>query len=117
MTTASVKYNAIAVRALATIKRNGSDVTLLADAWRGGSIATDVTVKAVEVPGDPDTLEALNLVALNPVTLLIAAYGLSARLAAGVQFRWGGTVYTTKLATPVVPDGETFILWTVVGTA
>lgn len=117
MSVASVKYNAIAVRALATITRNGNDVTILADTWRGGSIAADVTAKAVEIPGDPDTLEALGLVALNPVTLLIAAYGLTVKFAAGVQFSWGGTVYTTKLATPLVPDAETYILWTVVGTA
>lgn len=118
MTTASsVRYNAIAVRALARITKYGASCTILADTFRGGSIASDVAAQAVEIPGDPDTYQALNLVAFNPVTLLVAAYGLTVRLAAGVQFSWGGTVYTTKLATPLVPDAETFILWTLVGTA
>ena len=110
-------YAEIATRALATITRRGADATILADTWRGGVIAADVPVKAIEIPGDPDTYQTLNLVASNPVTLLVAASGLTVRIEAGVQIAWGGVVYTTKLATPVVPDGTTFILWTVVGVA
>jgi hypothetical protein len=115
MTTTAQRYNTIAKRALATITKKGATCTLIADAWKSGDIAADIAAKAIEIPGDPDTYQALNLVAMNPVTLLIAAYGLTARLKAGVQFRWGGEIYTTKLATPLVPDGETFILWTLVG--
>lgn len=109
-------YDAVATRALATIEKNGADVVFLADAWKGGAIAADVTGSAVEIPGDPDTYQKLDLIAVNPVTLLVAAKDLAVTPAPGVTFRWASTVYTVRLATPVAPDG-TPIIWTIVGSA
>lgn len=107
-------YDPVATRALATITRKGGPVVFLSDQFTGGSIATDVTGRAVEIPGDPDVYLALGLIGSNPVTLLVAAKDLTITPKPGVRFTWVSTTYTVKTATPVAPDG-TPILWTLVG--
>jgi hypothetical protein len=109
-------YDETATDALADIAAAGAPVVFLADTWKGGTVAADVTGSAVEIPGDPDVYQSLSLIASNPVTLIVAAKDLGISPAFGVTFRWSGTVYTVKLATPVAPDGEA-IIWTVVGVA
>lgn len=108
-------YDTDAADVLAMIAEAGAPITFLADQFRGGVIASDVTGVAVEIPGDPDTLTALGLVERNPVTLLVPAKGLGITPAPGVAFVWG-TPYTVKLATPLTPD-RVPILWTIVGAA
>ena len=86
------------------------------DTWGGGTAATDATGRGIEIPGDPDTYRTLSLIQSNPVTLLLAASGVTITPRAGMPFVWpaGGTPYTVRLATPMGPDG-TPILWTLVG--
>jgi hypothetical protein len=100
-------YDETATDALADIAEAGAPVVFLADAWKGG---------AIEIPGDPDVYQALSLITSNPVTLIVAAWDLGVAPSFGVAFRWAGTVYTVKLATPVAPDG-TPIIWTIIGVA
>lgn len=116
-------YTATAQRSLATIKRKGGKITFagggapvydpITDQWSGGS-ATSVVGSAVQVPGDPDRMAALSLVLVNPVTLLVAASGLSIVPQPGGTFTWAGKTYTIKFCEPVAPDG-TPIIYTVVG--
>jgi uroporphyrinogen-III decarboxylase len=109
-------YDETSTDALADIAEAGAPVVFLADAWKGGTIAADVTGSMVEIPGDPDVYQSLGLIESNPVTGIVAAWNLGITPSFGTQFRWAGTVYTTKLATPVAPDG-TPIIWTIVGVA
>lgn len=109
-------YSAVAARALATITRKGAPVVFLADTWRGGSIAADVTGQAVEIEGDPEVLQALGLLTVRSVTLLVAASGLGLTVLPGQKFTWAGTTLTVKASEPVAPNG-TPIVWTVVGVA
>lgn len=114
MTTAN--YDAEATSALADIAEAGAPVVFLADAWKGGSIATDVTGSAIEIPGDADKLRELGILVANNVTLLVAAKNLGITIAPLQRFTWGGTTYTVKFPTPLQPSG-TPILWTVIGVA
>jgi hypothetical protein len=115
------KYAATAQRALATIARKGAPVTftgspasapVLDEAtgqWSGGSgPSADVIGRAIQIEGDPDRFKALNLVLVNPVTLMIAAKGLPVGvIAPGKPMRWAGVDYTIRDAgDTLAPDGE-----------
>lgn len=118
-------YAPQAASALATITRKGAAVTFpdatgtapvfdqTTETWTAGTL-TDVTGRAVEIPGDPNTYQALSLVQSNPVTLLLAASGLTITPAPGMSFTWAGTAYTVRLVSPLAPDG-TPVIYTVVG--
>lgn len=110
----TTKYATEQQDALEMITESGAAIVFLADAWTGGSIASDTTGQAVEIPGDPDAYRALGLVASNPVTVLVAAKGLGVTPRPGVSFRWAARVYTVTTATPLQPDGDP-ILWTLIG--
>lgn len=112
----ATKYASEAQDALDMITEFGAPVVFVADAWKGGTIAADVTGQAVEIEGDPDTLQTLNLIQRNPVTLIVAAQGLGLTVTPGLSFRWADKPYTVQLATPLAPDG-TPIVWTVVGSS
>lgn len=117
------KYDAVATRALATIARKGSPVTFgattggtynpLTDTWSGGT-ASAITGQAVQIEGDPDRFAALNLVLVNPVTLLVAAKDLDVAPEPGMTFTWASKVYTIKDVDPTAPDGVA-VLYTVTG--
>lgn len=107
-------YEPISIRALATITRKGALIVFLADAWTGGSIAAATSGRAIEIPGDPDEYRALGLVESNPVTVIVAANGLSITPKPGTRFTWVAKTYTVKTAVPVGPDGQP-IIWTLVG--
>lgn len=113
-------YDEDAIDALAEIAAAGAPIIFLADDFRGGSIAADVTGSAFQdFPGDPDVYQTLSLIEKNPVTLWVAASGLGITPKPGVKFKWPaatGTKYTVRLATPLAPDGVP-ILWTIVGSA
>lgn len=106
-------YTPISIRSRALITRKGAPIVFLADAWKGGTINSETTGRAVEIPGDPDVYLALGLVASNPVTVIVAAKDLGITPAPGIAFRWVATTYTVKAATPVAPDGVQ-IIWTLV---
>lgn len=120
------KYDAIAQRALETITKKGGPVTFpgagtpavydpATDTWSGGSSSV-ATGRAVQIESDPDRFAALKLVLTNPVTLMIAAAGLSVTPAPGMQMTWAGTTYAIKDVDPIAPDG-TPIIYTVIGSA
>ncbi len=115
------KYAASAQRALATITRKGAPVTFpgapasapvfdeATGQWSGGSgPSADVIGRAIQIEGDPDRFKALNLVLVNPVTLMIAAKGLPVGvIAPGKPMRWAGVDYTIRDAgDTLAPDGE-----------
>ena len=119
------QYDAVAQRALAAIAKKGGAVTFpgtgtagtynpLTDTWSGGSAGADVVGRAVQIEGDLDRFAALKLVLSNPVTLMIAAAGLTVTPAIGMPFIWAGVRYTIKDKDEVAPDG-TPILYTVTG--
>lgn len=110
----TTKYATEQQDALDMITEFGAAIVFLADAWKGGSIASDTTGQAVEIPGDPDEYRALGLVASNPCTVYVAAKGLGLTPAPGVAFRWASREYTVKAATPLQPDGDP-IFWTLIG--
>lgn len=85
------------------------------DEWTNpGGTTTSVGGKAVQVAGDPDRYAALNLVLVNPVTLLVAAKNLTTKPKVGMQVAWAGELYTVRDVEPTAPDG-TAIIYTVVG--
>jgi hypothetical protein len=108
-------YDPISQRALDTISKKGATVTFpgtntgavydpATDTWSGGS-TTAVAGKAVQTKGDVDRFKALNLVLVNPVSLLIAAKNLAVTPLPGMTFTWAGKNYTIKDVDPVAPDG------------
>jgi hypothetical protein len=125
------EYTAIALRALATIRRKGGPVSFPSgtapaydadtDSW-SPDLRTVATGSAVQIDGDPDRLAVLSLVVVNPVTLLIAAEGWTTAAGASVAFTpimpttmtWAGEVYAVKDIDPIAPNGRA-IAWTVVG--
>lgn len=120
----SNQYDAVAQRTLATIARRGGIVTFpgtgsggiydpLTDAWSGAGPA-DAQGKAIQIEGDPDRFAALKLVLVDPVTLMIAAGGLTVTPSVGKLMTWAGVTYTIKDRDPVAPDG-TPIIWIVTG--
>lgn len=119
------KYDAVAARTLAAIAKKGGIVTFpdfgtpatynpVDDTFSGGSVA-GATGRAVQIESEPDQLSALGLTIINPVTLLIAAKGLSVTPVPGVRFTWANVTYTTKFADPTAPDGVTPIMYMVIG--
>ena len=117
-------YAETAKRTLAAITKKGAVVTFpgtaspgtynpTADSWSGAG-NTDAIGRAVQVDGDPDRFAALNLVLSNPVTLLIAARGLSVTPRPGMSMTWANVTYTIKDVETVGPDG-TPILYAVIG--
>lgn len=123
-------YDGVATRALRTITAKGAAVTFpganvggsapvydpATDTFSGGSAGAQVVGRAVQIESDPDRFRALNLVLVNPVTLMIAAAGLAVTPALGMQFAWAGITYTIKDKDEVAPDG-TPIIYIVTGTA
>jgi len=120
------QYDAVAQRALAAITRKGGPVTFpgtgtpptydpATDTWSGGAAGADVVGRAVQIDGDPDRFAALNLVLVNPVTLMVAASGLTVTPAVGMLFTWGGLTYSLKDKEEVKPDGQTPIIYVVTG--
>lgn len=82
--------------------------------WSGGEAGSAVTGYALQLEGDPVRLASLNLVLINPVTLLVAAYGLSVTPAPNMSMTWAGTTYVIRDVQVLAPDG-TAITYTVVG--
>lgn len=116
----SVNLQASVASAFATAQRLGlvGTVTLLANAFQGGSIAANTTARAVAMEGNPDQYLALGLIKRNPVTLCIEGKGLGITLqqTAPISFTWGGVTYGLETAEPTAPDGTTEpLLWIVVG--
>lgn len=123
-------YDAVAERALAQITKKGGVVTFpganvgtpqtydpATDTYSGGTPPSDATGRAVQIEGDPDRFKTLGLVLVNPVTLMIAAAGLGVTPAPGMLMSWGGKNYNIKDVDPVMPDGVTPIIYTVIGSA
>lgn len=119
-------YDPISQRALATIAKKGSDVVFpgtntgatydpATDTWSGGT-STPITGKAVQTKGNVDRFAALNLILINPVTLLLAAKNLAITPMPGMVFTWAGKNYTIKDVDPVAPDGVP-ILYKITGDA
>lgn len=108
------QYTATAQRARATIARKGAIVTFTrggaavydpaTDTWTGGS-STPVSGVAVQIDGNPDRFAALSLVLVNPVTLLVAAQGLTITPRPGDAMLWAGLTYTVKDVKPTAPAG------------
>lgn len=113
------KYDAIAARAAGTIAEKGADVSFPGTATGGtydwqtdtftGPGSADATGKAVQVEGDPDRFAALGLKLVNPVSLMIAAHGLTVTPVPGMPIVWAGKSYTLKDVEPVAPDGTPII--------
>lgn len=91
----------------------------LTGVWTGGTDATDVTGKALQIEDDPMRFQGLGLVTSNPITLLIAAKNLGIRPVPGMVFRFGGTTYTIANGgvEALDPAGDGPIYYDVVGSA
>lgn len=122
-------YATDAADALADITENGAVITFpgaipgtagtydpATDTWGTGTPATDATGYALQMAGDPDTYRALSIIQSNPVTLMLAASGLSVTPRPGMAMTWAGTAYTILLSNPTGPDG-TPIFYDIVGSA
>lgn len=117
------QYTAIAQRTLALIRRKGAAVTFTTvtgrvyndttGTWTGGDpvIATGVAVQSED---DPVRFSALNLTLVDPITLTVAAHGLSTVPAPNMALSWAGVTYTVKNVEAVAPDGVA-IIYTVIG--
>jgi hypothetical protein len=117
------QYTATAQRALATIRRKGAPITFntlspitFDEATGRSSGGTPVPVPgfAVEDTSDPDRLAAIGLRLVDPVTLLVAAYGLAVKPVPELRFTWAGLEYYIRDVTQVAPDG-TPVTYSVVG--
>lgn len=112
------KYDAEASSALADITDAGAAVTFsrgggqvydpATDTWSGGS-STPVTGQAIQVKGNPDRFAALSLVLVDPVTLVVAAYGFGISPRPGDTMLWAGVTYTIKDVEPTGPDGAAIV--------
>lgn len=128
------KYDAVATRSLAQIKKKGAAVKFpgaapgvydpITNTW-SGSVTGDVYGQAVQIEGDPDTLKALELIGVDNVSLLVGNEFRDAPTGGSVidftprapmTFEWpvGGTAYTIRKADDVAPDG-TSIVYELVG--
>jgi hypothetical protein len=117
-------YTAVAERAAARIRKKGGPVVFTtttgrvydpdAGTWTGGAPVT-ATSHAVQDEDDPELFRALGLTLHDPVTLLVAAQGLSFRPVADMAMSWGGLIYTVKACEALKPDGVTPITYTVIG--
>jgi hypothetical protein len=76
-------------------------------------LPTPVVGKAVQIESDPQRLAARNLVLTDPLTLLVAAAGLSVVPTPGMTEGWAGVERTIKDVETVAPDG-TPILYVIV---
>lgn len=123
------RYDATAQRSLAAIKRAGSTVTFPGTAsstpgiydpttgvFTEGTPGSDAVGRAVQIEGDPDRWSSLGLTLTNPVTLMLAASGLTVTPTVGASFTWAGTTYVIRDVDPVAPDG-TPIIYTITGDA
>jgi len=87
------------------------------DTWSGGTAPTDAAGSALKLDSDPNQYRALSLVLTNPITLLIAGYGLLVTPRPGMPMGFGGATYTIKNVDDLNPAGDQSILWTVIGDA
>lgn len=120
----SAQYAAVAQRALASIARKGGTVTFVTatprkynedtGAWIGGDPLT-ADGKAIQVPDNPMRFQTRNLVVSDPTTLIVAGSGLTVRPAPGMAMRWAGLIKNVVDVEAFEPDGQTAILFTVVG--
>lgn len=119
------QYDGISTRALATITRKGAAVTFpgtgtaatydpATGTWSGGVPGADVTGRAVQIDSDPDRFAALGLVLVNPVTLLVAASGLTVTPAPNMPMTWASKTYTIRDVDAVAPSGDP-IVYAVIG--
>lgn len=119
-------YDAISARALATISKKGGAVTFhetgtastysaSTDTWSGAVPASDVVGRAIQLEDDPKRRAARSLVLTNPLTLLVAASGLSITPMVGKTMTWNSVVYAIRDVEVLAPNGTTPILFTIVG--
>jgi hypothetical protein len=81
--------------------------------WTPG---TDVTAtgSAVQVPDNPEHRLAMGLQLEDPITLRVAAEGLSLTPSVKMSMTFGGRTYQVKSVEAVAPDGGP-IIYTVIG--
>lgn len=111
-------YARMSARTLAMIRRKGAVVQFpgvtprihnpLTATWTGGLPTLDQGF-AVQIEGDPDRFNSLSLVLKDPVTLLVAASGLSTVPKPGLPITWAGLTYTIKDVNPTAPDGVAIV--------
>ncbi len=109
----TTKYAQEQQDALEMIAEAGGPIVFLADAYRGGSIASDVTGVGVEIT---ESALADGLIQQSEIAILVAAKNLAVVPVAGMAFKWGGEESTIKRAPRTAPDGEA-IMYTVIGDA
>lgn len=117
-------YAATAARALATIRRKGGTVLFATTSgrvydadtgqWTGGAPVT-ASGWAVQEEDDPMRISALGLSLVDPVTLLVAAFGLGIVPATNMAMTWAEVIYTVKNVEALAPDGTTPITYSVIG--
>lgn len=113
-----MSYTDDATGALADLTDAGASVTFTqqtpgvydaaTDTFTGAATVT-VAGSAVEIPGDPDTYAALELVLLQARTLLFSASTYAALPALGASVTWGSAVFTVRSVDSVAPDGNAII--------
>lgn len=90
------------------------------DTWSAGSVTT-ITGSAIQVKGDPQKYQALELVMSTNPTLLFtpSVYPLRAFteefVLPGDHVDWNGVTFTVKDVDPVAPDGFVIVARIVVG--
>lgn len=131
------KYDAVAKRTLATIKRKGGTATFyrgggntndggtdgdiydpLTDRWTDDvtpPVSGGIVVPAVQIQSDPERYEALGLKMAETVSLIAAAQGYEPEV--GHLFKWGGKTYTIAAVEATAPDGITPVFFQVDGSA
>lgn len=81
--------------------------------WSGGTPVT-TTGSAIQVKDDPMRFSALGLQIADPITLLVAAAGLTLVPSPNIAMTWRGVIYTVKNVEALAPNGSP-ITYTVIG--
>lgn len=109
-------YVALHASLLQRLKKLGTAVTVgsadsgavynpSTDSWTGGAV-NDIPGFAVEVPGDPEEYQTLELITAQPATLLFVPVTFDSTPALGMGVTWAGTARTVRAVRPIRPDGR-----------
>ena len=108
-------YTSLHTRILATVEKWGTAVTFstggrgtydsATDTWVATEASGPVTGKAVEVPGDLEEYQSLELIPSQTLTLMFVPDDLGDVPALNSRVTWAGAARTVRAIRPIRPDG------------